>query len=385
MSTVDHFRGGGIDTPLNDLLSGVLPTTEAAPRAGLLPGHRHRKRRSPLTRVVLWLMACGLVLTAIPVTAALYVGWRLDHNLHRIDGVFAQLTDRPDKPTSGAAAAAVNILLLGTDLRSEVPTTGTGAAAPSWAPGADRSDAIMILHIAGDRRSATVISIPRDAWVPIPGHGSAKINAALSYGGPRLAVQTVEDLTGVRIDHLAVVDWSGFVALTDAVGGVDVDVPTTVEDSHNHVVWTAGRHHLDGAQSLLYVRQRYGLPGGDLDRVARQQAFLRSLMQASLHQEMRKDPRMLYDFLDTVTSHVSIDDDWSASSMARLVLSLRNLRSADIGYLTAPVAGFGREGAQSVVRLAPRAGAELWQSLHDDRMPQWSAIHWQSLTPDLVR
>jgi LCP family protein required for cell wall assembly len=368
-------------TPLGDLLHNAPDTREAPPE---LPGRPPRKRCSPLTKVVLWLLACGLFLAGVPITAVLVVAWRLDHNVHRIDGVFDGLTNRPDKPTTGSAADAINILLLGTDLRSAIPTTGKDAAAPTWVSGADRSDTMMIVHIAGDRRSASVISLPRDSWVPIPGHGYGKINAAASYGGPSLAVETVEQLTGVRIDHLAVVDWSGFIALTDAVGGVDVDVPATVYDPKRHVTWTAGRHHLDGAQALLYLRQRYNLPGGDLDRVARQQAFLRTLMQDSLHQQMRKDPRMLYDFLDTITQHVSIDTDWTVASMAKLMVSLRNLRSLDISYLTAPVASFGREGDQSVVHLAHRADAELWQALRDDRMPEWSAVHWPDLTPDVV-
>lgn len=366
-------------TALEDLLTAEPAADRSAPEPA--PARR-RKRRSRLTRVISWLLACGMFLVAVPLTVALYVGWHLDHNMHRIDGVFDGLSNRPAK-TAGAGHA-VDILLLGTDLRSDVPTTGTDGAAPAWVPGADRADTMMILHIAGDRRSAAVISIPRDAWVDIPGHGYAKINAALSWGGPSLAVETVEQLTGVRIDHLAVVDWSGFIALTDAIGGVDVDIPATVHDSARDVTWTAGRHHLDGAQALLYLRQRHGLPGGDLDRVARQQAFLRTLMSDSLHQEMRKDPTMLYDFLNTITQHVSVDSGWSATSMAKLVVSTRNMRSNDIGYLTAPVAGFGSEGAQSVVRLAPAADADLWQALREDRMPQWSAIHWADLTPDVV-
>jgi LCP family protein required for cell wall assembly len=360
------------------------PPIPPDPPTGRRSRRSRRKRRSPLVKVVLWLLVCLFVLGAVPVGAVLYVGWHLDHNVHRIPGAFDGLTNRPAKPTTGSAAHAVNILLLGTDRRSDVPTTGDDAAAPAWVPGAQRSDTIMIVHISGDRQTASVISIPRDSWVPIPGHGYGKINAAFSYGGPSLAVETVEQLTGVRIDHLAVIDWDGFIALTDAVGGVDVDVPTTVYDSARNITWTAGRHHLDGAQALNYVGQRYGLPGGDLDRVARQQAFLRSLMQTALHQKMRKDPKMLYDFLDTVTQHLSVDSGWSISSMAKLVASLRDLRSANIGYLTAPVAGFGQEGDQSVVDLAQKADRQLWQAVSEDRMQQWSAIHWADLTPDVV-
>lgn len=373
---------------LDDLLTSdaspvAAPVTDPGPDPGAPPSRRRRRRLGPLGKVVLCLVACLVFLGSVPLAAVLYLGWRLDHNVQRIPGVFDGLHHRPARAT-GAAAGAVNILLLGTDRRSAVPTTGTDAKAPAWVPGAQRSDMIMIVHISGDRQAAWAMSIPRDSWVAIPGHGSGKINAALSYGGPSLAVETVEQLTGVRIDHLAVIDWDGFIALTDAVGGVDVDVPNTVVDSARHITWTAGRHHLDGQQALDYVGQRYGLPGGDLDRVARQQAFLRSVLQASLHQEMRKDPRMLYGFLNTVTRHLSVDSDWSVASMAKLVASLRNLRSAEIRYLTVPVSGFGTEGDQSVVRLAAKPDAELWQAVRDDRLEQWSDVHWAELTPDVV-
>jgi LCP family protein required for cell wall assembly len=243
---------------------------------------------------------------------------------------------------------------------------------------------MMLLHIDADRRGASLISVPRDAWVPIPGHGMGKVNWAYSFGGPALAVATFEKLTSIRVDHLVVVDWDGFMSLTDAVGGVDVDVPTTVYDSARHLTWTAGRHHLDGTQALAYVRERYGLPGGDLDRVRRQQAFLRALMQASLHQEMRKDPVLLYQFLNEVTRHVLVDDQWRISDLAALAASLRDLRSANIRYLTAPVAGLGREGDQSVVHLATDRDRDLWRAVHEDRMDQWSAINWNLLTPDVV-
>ena len=120
----------------------------------------------------------------------------------------------------------------------------------------------MILHIDADREGASLISIPRDSWVNVPGYGHNKINAAFSLAGPSLAVETVEDLTGVRIDHLAVVDWEGFRSLIDTVGGVTVTVPRTVEDPHNDVVWTKGRHPLNGAAGADLLRQRYGLPDG---------------------------------------------------------------------------------------------------------------------------
>lgn len=329
-----------------------------------------------------------LLVLALPVGAAWYLQHRLTSQIGRLDGVFEGLreSDRPAKPAPGTPGAkAVNILLMGTDRRSDVPTTGSSAEAPEWIAGAQRSDTLMLLHIDGGRQVAAVVSIPRDAWVPIPGHGEGKINWAYSFGGPALTVATVERLTSIRIDHLAVVDWEGFKELTDHIGGVDIDVPETVVDPQNHVTWAAGQQHLDGQRALLYVRQRYGLPGGDLDRVKRQQAFLRAVLQGSLHQEMRKDPRMLYGFLDTVARNLSVDSGWSTSQMVELAFSMRSFESANLRFLTAPTLGTGQVGSQSVVRLDEAADRDLWRDLRTDRIDQWSAVHWQELTAATVR
>lgn len=341
-------------------------------------------RRSHSTRnAALGLMACLLALLLLALGLLLYVGHRLSSQVDRIDGVFDGLDDRPAR-AAGPAGDAVNILVMGTDRRSSVPTTGSAAASAPWLPGAQRSDAMMLVHIDADRRGASVISIPRDSWVDVPGYGHAKINAAFSYAGPSLAVATVEELTGVRIDHVAIVDWDGFQQLTDAVGGVEVTIPRTVRDSARNVTWHRGTYLLDGEQALEYVGQRYGLARGDLDRVARQQAYLRSLMEASLHTQMRKDPRMVYDFLDVVTKHLTVDSEWSSWSMARLAMSLRSLRSADIHYLTAPVRSLGWADRQSVVFLDKDVGRELWSAVREDRVVRWTDRYPELVTGNVV-
>lgn len=350
--------------------------TDSADDSGTRKHHR-------LRNAIIGALCCLLVLLMIPFGAFLFLEHRLSSNIDRLPGVFAGLDHRPAKPL-GPAGQAVNILLVGTDRRSPVATTGSDARATDWVVGAQRSDALMILHISSDRQSATIVSIPRDTWVNIPGYGMGKINAAFSYGGASLAVQTVESFTGVRIDHLAVVDWTGFAALIDSVGGIEVTVPQTVTDSVRGITWDAGEHHLDGAQALDYVGQRYGLPRGDLDRVARQQVVLRTLMQDALHQEMRKDPRMLYDFLETITQHLSVDSDWSTTDMLSLIVSMRSFRSANISYLTMPVAGFGRQGGQSVVYADRRAASSLWGAVIGDEVSAWETDHQRRLTPSVV-
>ncbi|GAA4760958.1 hypothetical protein GCM10023350_54150 [Nocardioides endophyticus] len=339
--------------------------------------------RHNVRNALIGLLVCCAVLAAVPAGAILYLEHRLSENVTRIPGVFDGLDDRPSRP-AGPAGDALNVLVVGTDRRSDVPTTGSDARAASWIPGAQRSDALMILHISADRRSAAIISIPRDTWVNVPGYGMHKINAAFSFAGPSLTIATVELLTNVRIDHLAVIDWSGFEALIDAADGITVTVPATVTDSVRGITWTAGEHHLNGGQALDYVSQRHGLPLGDLDRIERQQVVLRTLMEDTLHQEMRKDPRMLYGFLDTVSQHLSLDSGWSTKELVALVVSMRSFETANLRYLTMPVAGFGTEGAESVVYGARRQARGLWGAVIADEVEAWAARHQDRLTPPTV-
>jgi LCP family protein required for cell wall assembly len=323
-------------------------------------------------RAFIGLAVCFALIALMAVTAMGYLHHQIGE-VDRIDGVFDDLGPRPERPTTGTAAEAVNVLLLGTDRRSEVATTGEAARAAAWVPGAQRSDAMMLIHISADRDQVTAVSLPRDSWVDVPGYGMAKINAAFSFGGPSLAIQTVERLTDVRIDHIAVVDWEGFRELTDAVGGVPVQVPHTVYDSARDITWTAGEHLLNGQEALDYVGQRYGLPGGDLDRVRRQQAVLATLAEESL--EERNSPSLVLDFVGMLTRHVSVDDEWSTRELTSLAWSLRHVGRNDVRYLTAPVSGFGWEGAQSVVRLDRAAGDELWRAIKLDQVARWTDRH----------
>lgn len=349
------------------------------------PGSTPRRtKKSRFRRFLMGLAACILIPVLMLAGVALYLEHRLVGQINRIDNVFVGLGERPVKPADGDAADAINILLLGTDRRSDEQTTGKKATAKEWIPGAQRSDTIMILHIDGDRHGASIISIPRDSWVVIPGYGPNKINAAFSFGGPSLAVKTVENLTDIRIDHLAVIDWQGFKQLTDALGGVTLNIPATVYDRYRHITWTAGRHTMTGKEALNYVGQRAGLPGGDFDRIHRQQYFLQTLLDDTLHQEFRKEPTQVYKVLNTITNNLSLDSGWSLGDMRKLVFSLRNLRSAAIQYMTVPIKGTGMEGQQSVVYLDTLDGDDLWDSVRSDIVGQWLASNPSSGIPDSV-
>ncbi len=342
-----------------------------------------RRRLGPMKKVLIGLLVCVLVLAA--------GGWvmlkrwesQLDKQITRVEGIFEGLPNRPAR-TGGAATKALNVLLLGTDLRSDVQTTGSGLDAREWVPGSQRSDMMMLLHIDADREGASLTSFPRDSWVDVPGHGTTKINAAFSYGGPRLAVETIEQLTGVYVDHVAWVDWAGFSDLTDALGGVDVWVPETVTDSARDVTWTKGMHELNGEEALTYVRQRYGLPGGDFDRIRRQQYFLKSLIDGVRRTFKPTNPFDVRDLLDVITRNLTVDAGFGRDELKELLFDLTDLRSGDVDFVTVPTSGTGYEGDQSVVYIDAERATGLYRAISQDQVDGWVEKNKTASVPDSV-
>jgi LCP family protein required for cell wall assembly len=248
------------------------------------------------------------------------------------------------------------------------------AGEPLWRHGSQRADSIMLVHLPAERDRVYVTSFPRDSWVRIPGHGKAKINAAFSFGGPPLLISTIERLTKVRIDHFAIVDFDGFQAMTDALGGVDVKVAETVRDPKRNVVWPAGIHQLDGARALDFVRQRYNLPGGDFDRIKRQHAFLKALARRAADRGTLANPLRLNAFLEASTRAVSVDGSLALAELRSLAMEFRSVRPGDIAFMTAPVAGTGTEGGgQSVVHLDRARSRSLYRALRSDALDEYVA------------
>jgi LCP family protein required for cell wall assembly len=292
-----------------------------------------------------------------------------DRNIQRVPGVFPAEADRPAR----APGRAQNWLLVGSDRRADQATTGLDANELLWRYGAQRADTIMLVHLPADRGRVYLVSFPRDAWVPIQGHGSAKLNAAFSFGGPPLLIATIERLTGVRVDHFAILDFEGFRSMTDALGGVDVRVARPVRDPARQVVWPAGIQHLDGARALDFVRQRHNLPGGDLGRIKRQQAFLKALAGQVVDRGTLANPLKLNAFLEASTKAMSVDESLTTSRLRSLALQFRSVHAGDIDFLTAPVAGTGTEGRQSVVYLDRARGRPLYRALRTDAVAGYLA------------
>ncbi len=232
-----------------------------------------------------------------------------------------------------------------------------------WDPGAYRSDTMMVVHIPADRKTAYVVSVPRDSYVPIydaegEQHGKNKINAAFAEYGPFGTWRTIENLSGVHIDHMAVIDYAGFNELTEAIGGVDVFVPQTVYDSAQDQEWTQGWHHVEGELALKYVRMRHGLLGGDFDRIDRQQNFLRAVLQKTLSDGTIGNPVKLSKVLGAITGHLAVDGDWSTKDLRNLALSLRGLNSKNVRFMTLPLASLRGHPRRRQLQHHRRAGRQ---------------------------
>ena len=322
---------------------------------------------------LLSVLAIFLVLTLATGGLALWVRHSIASGIEFIADPFAGIPARaPQQKVAAGEEPAVNILVLGTDSR-------TSASDPSqWKEGAQRTDAIMIVQVSGDRKTVSVMSIPRDSWVEIPGHGQGKINAAYSYGGPSLTIHTVENLTGIHIDHFAVANFESFVALTDEIGGVRINLKTPQTLAGKEL--GAGAQVLDGQQALAYTRERSSLPNGDFDRVKRQQTWMRSIVSRVLTNGTLSSPTALYSFLKTASRTVAVDESFTLNQMQSLALETRHLHSNDIAFMTVPTAGTGTSAdGQSIVTLDADADAPLFKAFAEDRVSAYLTEH-----PDAV-
>lgn len=253
--------------------------------------------------------------------------------------------------------------------RSPDPTTTGTDAAAGVGPGSAPRDVIMRASLAADRRSAAVVPIPRGSWVSNPGPGKNKINFAYAFGGPSLLTDTMENLAGVRVDHFAIVDLADFQALVDAGGEIDVHATQTPSD--RGYTFRQGMNHLDGADSLVYVRQRHGLLKGAFERAHREQGALKTwLSPAVANGAVPSTPIEGYRLLADMSASVSVDDTLLDNGLA---LGGRHLQSSAVSCLNAPTAGFGCEGAQSVDYVSTGIAAEMWTTFRSGTISEHSA------------
>ena len=260
-----------------------------------------------------------------------------------------------------------NILLLGSDTR-----TGADAALVSGS----RADTIMLMHIPADGKGVYIVSIMRDTWVNIPGYGTAKVNAALNYGGISLQVATIENLVGVKIDHVAEIEFEGFKSLVNAIGGVDVQVPFAF--TSNIWTFTPGLMHLNGSSALSFVRERYSFADGDYQRVRNQRAFLRGLYNTMKAKGALSNIASFQSSIESLTDYMRVDSGLNAAQIAQIAAPVLTSGDTTMRMTTLPNAGPGWSyDGQSIILVNQEANARLARALQTDTMDQFMATYGQ--------
>lgn len=299
---------------------------------------------------------------------------RITAAIPKVDA-FNGLDNRPKKESS-----AVNYLVVGSDTREglsraeikRLKVGGTEVAAGK------RSDTMLLIHISKKRDKAAIISIPRDSYALIPEHTNSqgkvipathsKINSAFNWGGAPLLIDTFEQMSGLRIDHYIEVNFVGFVRMVDALGGVEICTKRDIDDPKSHLVLPAGRHILDGVDSLKYVRTRQFDGLGDLGRMKRQQEFAGAMLRKATSAGVLLNPVTMLDFVNSALDSVVTDKGLSQGDLLTLGKQLRNLSASSVRTLTIPLKyyNYSKNGVSAAVLWDPVLAPELFERIKND-------------------
>jgi LCP family protein required for cell wall assembly len=341
------------------------PPTRTPGNGGQYSG---RKKIRPRWGRIALVAGCAVIALALLAGLGGFIYYKyVDSGLNR-DDPFSQITDgRPAKVVDGA----LNILLLGSDSR-DPDNKGK--------PGEWRTDTMIMLHIPADHQHAYLISMPRDLYVHVPkskttpyGNTNAKLNASFSWGGTPLTVQTIEDYTKVRMDHVLLIDFGGFKQVIDALGGIDMNVEKDITSIHPPKrQFKKGMNHFNGDEALDYARQRYQFPDGDFARMRHQQEMMKAILDKAVSSGTVSNPGKLNSFLKAITKAMTVDKDFSLADMA---LQFRNLRSDDLTFLVSPNDGSKKIGGEDVVVPDVQKATALYDAVRNDKMGDWSTAN----------
>lgn len=324
------------------------PSQQASGNAG-----RSALRRRILVGAAVLLVAWLAFMVWVP-----FHGW---NGAHRVEA--GPTGTRP------ADSKGYDYLLVGSDSREGLTPeqiralhTGTTKVAEG-----KRTDSIIMVHVpAGDGKPA-LISLPRDSYVPIPGHDRNRINAAYTLGGPKLLVETVEQVTDVRIDGYVEIGFGGFASVVDSLGGVDICVARAMNDKKAGIDLKAGCQSLDGPNALGYVRARYSDPLGDIGRAQRQRQFLGAIMKKAVSPSTALIPWRYYGFATTAGAGLTVGQDTSLRDVTRVLQAMRSVSNGDGLSLSVPVSNTSlstRVG--DVVKWDSPKAVELFNAIKND-------------------
>ncbi|MEE6283295.1 LCP family protein [Georgenia sunbinii] len=305
------------------------------------PRRRRRGRRFAAVLVVLLVLVL-----AWPVGLLIWANGQINH--------LPALSD-------AAATPGQTYLLAGSDSRAD------GAAGDSTE--GQRSDTIMVLHKPSSGPAA-LVSLPRDTYTDIPGHGFNKLNAAYSLGGPELLVASVESLTGLTVDHYVEIGMAGVRDVVDAVGGVELCLDYDVDDWRSKLVWEAGCHPADGETALAFARMRYADPDGDIGRTERQRQIVSAIISEVTDPATLLDPRGHVDLIGSGLASIVVDDDTGIIDLGRMGLAFRSATGSDGLVGPPPIADRNHRpgGVGSTVLLDPELAPDFFVRLRDGEL-----------------
>ncbi|ANZ34833.1 LytTR family transcriptional regulator [Lentzea guizhouensis] len=312
-----------------------------------MPPQRPRKKKRPGRTI--------LVVLLVLLLAAVGFFFYVDSTLKRIDAL-------PDYEGRPAETPGTTWLLVGSDARDGLSQEQKDTLATGDAAGR-RTDTIMMLHLPDNSGAKpTLLSLPRDSYVPIPDNGRNKINAAFAFGGPQLLVRTVEGATGVRIDHYMEIGFGGFSDMVDAVGGVDICIDEPIKDPLAGIDLPAGCQELDGPQALGFVRTR-AFATADLQRVQNQRKFLSALFEKVQSPATLVNPFRVVPLMNAASGAVSVNENDHVWHLASVALNMGDAQSG-----TVPIAGTPTvPGAGSVVQWNKEKASQLFDLISKDQ------------------
>jgi LCP family protein required for cell wall assembly len=320
------------------------------------------------------LTGISIAVLAISAVSALAFG-TVTASINKID-VFNGIEKRPEKKST-----AMNYLLVGSDTReglskAELKALRVGSVATA---AGKRSDTMLLVHISKARDKAVMISIPRDTFALIPEHTSktgklipavySKINSSFNWGGAPLLIQTIEEMTELKIDHYIEINFAGFARIVDSIGGVEICTKKNINDPKSHLVLEAGVHTLNGIESLKYVRTREFDGMGDIGRMQRQQAFMSAVLRKATSAGVLLNPVTMASFINSALSAVTTDSELKNSDLIALAKQMKSLSTSSVRTLTVPLSdlNYYSNGVTSAVLWDPVLAPQLWTRLREDQ------------------
>lgn len=279
----------------------------------------------------------------------------VDTSLTRIDAL-------GDYDGRVADTPGTNWLLVGSDSRAGLTPEQEAELATGGETGPSRTDTVILIHIPEGSGATTMVSLPRDSYVSVPGYGQDKLNASFAVGGPPLLVQTVEGATGVRVDHYAEIGFGGFAGIVDAVGGVDVCLDNAISDPLAGIDLPAGCQELTGSESLGFVRTR-ATALADLDRMNNQRQFMSALLSKATSPTTFLNPFRLVPLAKDAAGSLSVDEGDHIWNLLQLAWAMRG----DLVTTTVPVSGFQDTDVGNVLLWDSARATEFFAALADDR------------------